>query len=89
MASVFGVLCSVGEFSLHLACLFMDLECSVHIVTISTGVSHSYRSLIMHPAGRRPGTAVGGERARPGRGHSILLLPHDLPISGPEKAMLN
>ena len=49
MASVFGVLCSVGgvtiatcihsnnEFPLHVACIFMDVECSVHIVTISTG----------------------------------------------------
>ena len=33
--------------------------------------------------------ALGGERARPGGGHSIFLLPHDLPISGPEKATLN
>ena len=42
--------------------------------------------LIMHPA--RPGTAVGGERARPGGGHSILGLPQDLHILGPEKKPL-
>jgi hypothetical protein len=30
--------------------------------------------------------AVGGEGVMPGGGHSIFLLPHDLPISGPEKS---
>ena len=39
--------------------------------------------------GRRPGTAVGGERARPGGGHSILGLPQDLHILSPESATLN
>ena len=42
--------------------------------------------IIMHPPpGRRLFTAGGSERARPGGGHSILLLIHDLPISGPDK----
>ena len=39
--------------------------------------------------GRRPGTAIGGERARPGGGHSILGLPQDFHILGPEKNTLN
>ena len=42
-------------------------------------------SLLCTPPGRRPGTAVGGERPRPGGGHSILGLPQDLHILGPEK----
>ena len=37
-------------------------------------------TLLWTPPGRRPGTAVGGERARPGGGHSIFLLIHDLHI---------
>ena len=34
---------------------------------------------------RRPGTAVGGEWAMPGGGHSILGLPQDFHILNPEK----
>ena len=36
--------------------------------------------LLCTPPGRRLGTAKGGERARPGGGHSILLTIHDLHI---------
>ena len=32
--------------------------------------------------------AVGSERARPGGGHSILGLPQDLHILGPEKTLV-
>ena len=44
------------------------------------------KQVIMHPA--RP-KAVDSERARPGGGHSILGLPQDLHILGPEKKTLN
>ena len=41
-------------------------------------------NLLCAPPGRRLRTAVGAERERPGGGHSIFVLPHDLPISGLE-----
>ena len=53
------IICSVGvvqlqlgihsnnEFPLNVACIFLDLECSEHIVTISTGISHRNRSLLL------------------------------------------
>ena len=47
------------------------------------------RGLLCTPPGPRPGTAVGGERPRPGGGHSILGLPQDLHILGQEKKTLN
>ena len=50
------------------------------------GMSASKELLLCTPPGRRPGTAVGGERARLGGGHSILGLPQDLHVSGPEKS---
>ena len=45
------------------------------------------QQLLCTPPGQRPFTAVGGERARPGGGHSILGLPQDFHILGPEKKL--
>ena len=55
----------------------------------SNGSCGTFRFLLCTPPGRRPGIGIGGERERLGGGHSIFVLTHDLPISGPEKKLIN